>query len=305
MMSNQFELKPYLSEQRKTINQAVEKVLSTFDPGRELTRAMTHSLTAGGKRLRPILCLASAAAAGGDPLLALPYSCALELIHTYSLIHDDLPAMDDDDLRRGQPTCHKQFSEATAILTGDALLTHAFYILSNPAEYFDSYPDPGLRMRLVSLLSAASGVEGMVEGQMMDTHAVLPGKGESLLDHIKLIHGLKTGQLIRASVKGGAISVDADEETIDHLDQYATYIGLAFQVVDDILNVEGNPDIMGKAVGSDQALNKLTFPSIIGLEESKQYAGELIDAAFHALSGFNQKADPLRHIAHYIINRNH
>ena len=355
-----FNLPDYLNQKRNIINGCLEKILLQCAPQRELTRAMSHSLMAGGKRLRPILCLASAQAAGGSNSPALPAACALEMIHTYSLIHDDLPAMDNDDLRRGIPTCHRAFSEATAILAGDALLTHAFKILACPGEIFSEYPDKSILMDIIGMISDAAGINGMVEGQMMDMQAAsgslststistssnrlssssasqdaaalpcsdaspLPpcylldqlktsGRGPveritaalppcDLLDHLKTLHRLKTGRMILVSVESGAVSVNAGPELIAPLSAYGEKIGLVFQVTDDILNVEGDPLIMGKAAGSDALNEKLTFPSLLGLEESKKYAAQLVDEAISALEIFNDNAMPLRAIADYILKR--
>nr|WP_148278214.1 farnesyl diphosphate synthase [Desulfobacula toluolica] len=299
-----FNLQHYLKEKRKLVNQYLKLIFQPYDQTRELIMAMDHSLMAGGKRLRPILSMAAAQACGKDFLLALPACCAMEIIHTYSLIHDDLPAMDDDDLRRGLPTCHKKFSEATAILAGDALLTHAFNVLSNPQPFFEIYPDNDTRLQLISIFSAAAGIQGMVEGQMLDIQSYQPGQNNRLA-HLKKIHALKTGKLITASVESGAVSVGADLKTIVKLKCYADQIGLAFQVADDILNIEGDPEIMGKSAGSDEQNDKMTFPAIIGLDESKKYAKMLVENAIDEISNFDETAAPLRAIANYIINRNH
>lgn len=303
MNSMDFNLGQYLEEKQALVNRYLKLVFQPFDQGRELIKAMDHSLMAGGKRLRPVLAMAAAHACGKNFLLALPVCCGIEMIHTYSLIHDDLPAMDDDDLRRGLPTCHKRFCEATAILAGDALLTHAFNVLSQPEKIFDVYPDNGTRIKLISIISRAAGIQGMVEGQMLDM--LSQTEQNNRLNHLKRIHALKTGKLITVSVEAGGVSVGADLKTIDNLIVYADKIGLAFQVADDILNIEGDPMIMGKAIGSDVLNDKMTFPSIIGLDESKKYAKELIDNAKDAISQFDEKADPLRAIADYIINRDH
>ncbi len=308
-----FDLSAYLKENKSLVETCLKKILNQFDQSRELVQAMTHSLMAGGKRLRPVLALAAAKACGGNPLIALPACCAIEMIHTYSLIHDDLPAMDDDDLRRGLPTCHKKFSEATAILAGDGLLTHAFHILTRPA-LFEFYPDKKALLELVIRISDAAGVNGMVEGQMMDMQSQsrenknalgTMGNKNVLSDHLKKIHGLKTGRMICVSVEAGALSVGADSEKLLSLKCYADSIGLAFQVMDDILNVEGDPKILGKAIGSDALHDKMTFPSILGLDESKIYAKQLVDTALTAIEGFDKNADPLRGIAQYIIDRDH
>ncbi|MFH2093935.1 MAG: polyprenyl synthetase family protein [Pseudomonadota bacterium] len=297
-----FNLKHYLKKNRIIINDHLSFILDSFDQNRELIKAIRHSLMAGGKRLRPILCMAAALACNKDDRLALPSGCAIEMIHTYSLIHDDLPAMDNDDLRRGRPTCHKMFSEAVALLAGDALLTYAFNILSMPQTVFDVYPDNDIRINLIARLSNASGIQGMVEGQILDMQSY-QGHQDDLLDHLKKIHALKTGQMISVSVESGALSVGADPEKIEKLVTYADKIGLAFQVVDDILDIEGDPQVMGKAAGSDQLNDKMTFPSIIGLEQSKKYAKELVSDAIDCLSQFDKAAEPLRAIAEYIINR--
>jgi len=299
-----FNLSQYLTEKQSLVNQYLKLILHQYDKRLELILAMEHSLMAPGKRLRPILSMAAAQACGKDFLIALPACCAIEMIHTYSLIHDDLPAMDNDDLRRGLPTCHKKFSEATAILAGDALLTHAFNVISNPEQIFDIYPDYQTRIKLISKISQAAGIQGMVEGQMLDMQSFQP-KQNNELDHLKKIHALKTGKMITVSVEAGALSVGSDLRTIDKLIVYADNIGMAFQVVDDILNIEGDPEIMGKATGSDTLNEKMTFPAIIGLDASKRYAKNLIDTAIEAIWEFDEKATPLRAIANYIINRDH
>jgi len=299
-----FNLQKYLKQNRKQVNQYLKRILKQFSSEQELTAAMNHSLMAKGKRLRPILSIAAAQACRKDFLPALPACCAIEMVHTYSLIHDDLPAMDDDDLRRGKPTCHKKFSEATAILAGDALLTHAFNIISNPEPVFKTYPDSRTRLLLIKKISQAAGSHGMVEGQMMDMKS-FQGRQINNLAHLEKIHSLKTGKMITLSVEAGAISIGADPEIIRQLLIYADKIGLAFQVADDILNVEGNPEKMGKAAGSDILNDKMTFPAIIGLDESKKYAKKLVEEAVEALAGFHEYARPLKSIARYIINRDH
>lgn len=309
-VSSEFNLTAYLQENRTLVEHSLTRILDRLDPNRELVRAMTHSLMAGGKRIRPVLALASARALGKDPLTALPACCAIEMIHTYSLIHDDLPAMDDDDLRRGLPTCHKKFNEATAILAGDGLLTHAFNILAEPGDCFEIYPDARVRLALVGMISAAAGINGMVEGQMLDmqSESMAPskiGNKDERLAHLKKIHENKTGKMIRVSVQAGAVSAGCAPEQLAALTEYAENIGLSFQVMDDILNVEGDPDIMGKAAGSDALHDKMTFPAILGLDNSKAFAKELTDRAESALDtgGFKENADPLRAIARYIITR--
>ncbi|MDA8136905.1 MAG: polyprenyl synthetase family protein [Desulfobacteraceae bacterium] len=300
-----FDLASYLKERQILTNNYLAMILHCFDQKRELIMAMEHSLLSGGKRLRPILSLAAAEACKeNSERIALPACCAIEMIHTYSLIHDDLPAMDNDDLRRGLPTCHKKFTEATAILAGDALLTHAFYILSQPETIFEVYPDSSIRMQLISKISQAAGVMGMVEGQMLDMQSPNFKSGGNLA-YLKNMHSLKTGKMITVSIESGALSVGADPETISRLTVFGDKIGLAFQVVDDILNVEGDPTRMGKSAGSDLLNEKMTFPSLMGMAASKKFAKDLRTEAIESLSLFNEKGIPLRAIADYVINRDH
>jgi geranylgeranyl diphosphate synthase type II len=292
-----FDLSTYLAEKRALINTALERILDQ-NP-RRIASAMGYSLMAGGKRLRPILCMASAeAVGGGNPDAVLPAACALEIIHTYSLIHDDLPAMDDDALRRGRPTCHMQFDEATAILAGDGLLTLAFEILSAPGP--DKEKNPLLWLKVIHEIAGAAGYRGMIEGQMQDMAAegvLLPP------EDLEKLHALKTGALIRASVRAGALVGGGSPDQIRGLEDYARGIGLAFQVTDDILNVEGDPALMGKAAGTDQTRKKNAYPALMGLEQSKELARNLIDQAILALDGFDEEAEPLRAIARYILHR--
>lgn len=267
-------------------------------PGR-LADAMVHAVTAGGKRIRPILCAAAAEAAGGSrDAGVLRAACALEMIHTYSLIHDDLPAMDDDALRRGKPTCHVAFDEPTAILAGDALLTLAFQVLSTVEVTGNAHATQWLQV--IRRVSEAAGARGMVAGQMLDISA----EGSTLTPgELETVHALKTGALISASVYAGAVLGNADTLQTKRLCTYARNIGMAFQVADDILNVEGDAAVMGKAVGTDAARNKNTYPLLIGLEASKKMARRLVDDALQALSVFDNRSDPLRAIARYIIER--
>ena len=293
-----FDLNAYLAEKIERINAALESILKTSGPFDRLLEAMTYSLMAGGKRFRSVLCIAAAEAVGGDQEDVLPAACALEMVHTYSLIHDDLPAMDDDDLRRGQPTCHKAFDEATAILAGDALLTLAFQTLSSIAASRDQQAMKWLR--IIQLISHAAGYCGMIQGQMLD----IGSEGSQLtLNELQSMHRLKTGALIEVSARCGAELANVNSDQIQLLESYAQNIGLAFQVTDDILNVEGDPVIMGKAVGTDELRQKSTYPSLLGLEESRMFARKLVDNALQALGAFDQKAEPLRAIATYIIDR--
>ncbi len=289
------------------IHQRLEMYLQyhkTDDPASSrLYDAMHYSLMSGGKRLRPVLCLAAAECAGaGESGPVMRTACALEMIHAYSLVHDDLPAMDDDDLRRGTATCHIRFDEATAILAGDALLTLAFEILSAPSP--DAEIDglsPSLQLHIIATLARAAGNRGMIEGQMLDMLA--QGKTDTSLKSLRKIHESKTGAMIEAAVVCGALAGGVTKAGIEALKIYARSIGLAFQVADDILNVEGDPAAMGKATGTDQKHRKATYPSLMGLEQSKNFAGEQVANALQSLSIFDNKADPLRSLARYIIER--
>ncbi len=293
---NSFDLDAYLSAKRQQINAALDSMF--HHSSRKIVKAMKYSLMAGGKRLRPILCLAAVEAVGGDSRHALRTACAIEMIHTYSLIHDDLPAMDDDALRRGQPTCHAAFDEATAILAGDALLTLAFEILSSMASTRENQALD--LIHVIHTLSAAAGYQGMIEGQMQDMAA----EGESLaLEDLEKMHALKTGALIEAAVISGAILGKGNDFQVRQLKIYAKNIGLAFQVFDDILNIEGDPKIMGKNVGSDQLHLKSTYPLVLGMDPSKKFAKKLVNNALKALENFDTKAHSLRAIANYIIDR--
>jgi geranylgeranyl diphosphate synthase type II len=255
---------------------------------------------AEGKRIRPILCIAASRAVSGETEDVIRVACALEMIHTYSLIHDDLPAMDNDDLRRGKPTCHIAFDEATAILTGDALLTLAFEILSSIDLNHIKENNALNWLRVINIIAKAAGYKGMIEGQIKDIAA--EGNRIGLKD-LENMHALKTGALIEASISTGAILGNGSVEEIQQLNIYAKNIGLAFQVIDDILNVEGDPAVMGKDVGTDQVREKNTYPSILGIKKSKEFAKILVNNALQALDYFDNKSDPLRAIAHYIIDR--
>jgi geranylgeranyl diphosphate synthase type II len=293
------EFSHYLDRQRTQINAALEDHVRRLCASSRLQEAYLYSTMAGGKRLRPILCLAAGEAVGGDATIALPAACAIEMIHTYSLIHDDLPALDNDDFRRGKPTCHVRFDESTAILCGDGLLTMAFELLSRTGMQYEGAASRNW-LSCIEIISAAAGSRGMVEGQARD----LAFEGVQLdVEALKTLHSLKTGALIRAAVECGACLCGGSTEQIERLTLYARQIGLAFQIIDDILNVTGNPETMGKAVGTDQARGKNTYPALLGLDASRRFARERVDSALKALSIFDNKADPLRAIARYIIDR--
>jgi geranylgeranyl diphosphate synthase type II len=293
-----FELKPYIKQKNQMIDTALERVLQGSDSSETLVKAMKYSLMAGGKQIRPVLCLAACEAVGGAPEDALTAACALEMIHTYSLIHDDLPAMDDDELRRGKATCHIAFNEATAILAGDALLTLAFEVLSS--VQLDDGNQAVRWLKVIRLISEAAGYQGMIQGQMLD----IASEGINLsADALETMHRLKTGALIETSLACGALLGGADRRQTDLLSGYGRKIGLAFQVADDILNVEGNPALMGKAVGTDRQREKSTYPSVLGIQAAREFSNKLVHEALQALETFDKKADPLRAIARYIIER--
>ncbi|MFZ3048930.1 MAG: polyprenyl synthetase family protein [Desulfatirhabdiaceae bacterium] len=293
------DLAAYLSDKQQLIESALSNYLPDASAGR-LTQAMAYSLMNGGKRLRPILCMAACESMGGTAAQVLPVACAIEMIHTYSLIHDDLPALDNDVLRRGRPTCHMAFDEATAILAGDGLLTLSFQLLS---EFDDmpAYVSKDIQLTLISLISKAAGYQGMIEGQMRD----LLSEGQSIsLQALEGLHLLKTGSMIEASVVSGTLLGGGSPEAVTRMKQYARCIGLAFQIQDDILNVEGDPDIMGKSAGTDQLHKKGAYPALLGLEKAKVLAEELIDNALLHIDIFDSHSDPLRAIALYTIRRN-
>ena len=293
-----FDLKRYLKTYQEDINEKLLELLEKSAPSTRVTQAMLYSVLAGGKRIRPILTLAVAEATRADAPGVLPVACAIEMIHTYSLIHDDLPGMDNDALRRGKPTSHIQYDEATAILTGDALLTLAFEILSSPDD--SSGNTLSRRLKIIHEMAKAAGNQGMIRGQMQD----LSAEGKKLdLDELVLMHSLKTGALIEASVVVGVLFGNTDPKKMHSLRTYARHIGLAFQVVDDILNVSGDPVRLGKATGTDLDREKNTFPGLMGLTRAKAYADNLVKASLKTLEFFDNKADPLRAIAQYIIDR--
>lgn len=296
------DIKKYLQEKKEVVDKALENYLpkqtvksSDEDFPSSLRQAIRHSLFSGGKRIRPILSIAAYEAAGGKGDNILPFACGLEMIHTYSLIHDDLPAIDNDDYRRGNPTCHKVFGEALAILAGDGLLTEAFRLMSE-----ESSADPGVVLKIVNEIARASGLVGMVGGQVVD----IESEGKEIdFRTVEYIHTHKTGALLSASVRTGARLGGCNEETLNAFTCYGEQIGLAFQIVDDILNVEGRPELLGKSTGSDLFKKKATYPSLMGIEESKKRAKELTNSAINALSPFGSDVEPLRGIARFIVLR--
>ena len=259
---------------------------------------MAYSLFAGGKRIRPILCLMACRAVGGRMNKALPAACALEYLHTYSLIHDDLPALDNDDYRRGRLSCHKKFGEATAILAGDALLTEAFSLLSRPEVMKEV--QPRTRVRVIQEIAGAAGIQGMVAGQEADLEAE---KKKVSLPFLQYIHNHKTGALIKASLVCGGLIGEGTTGEIRSLRKFGEKIGLVFQIKDDLLNVEGQARLMGKKTGTDEKKAKATFPVLMGMEQSKILSQELVAAAGKTLKVFGKKAGPLMAIGDYILLR--
>jgi geranylgeranyl diphosphate synthase, type II len=293
------DLKAYLQERQGLVNRTLEIYLpGVRGPAFRVVEAMHYSLFAGGKRLRPILCLAGAEAVGGDMSEALPVACALELIHTYSLIHDDLPAMDDDDLRRGRTTCHKQFDEATAILAGDGLLTEAFRIMGESAPQFSGRE--AVLLEIMELMATAAGYRGMVGGQMLDLQA----EGRHItIKELETIHRLKTGALLTAAVRAGALAGGGGRQEVTMLSGYGEKFGLAFQVTDDILDVEGDSLEMGKAAGADAKRRKATYPGLLGLDQAKAWARRLVEGAVAEVEPLGERAVPLQELARYLLVR--
>ena len=295
-MTPDFDLRQYLEARRLVVEEALEAVLPEQDgPESRVVEAMRYSLFAGGKRLRPILCLAASEAVGGETHSAMSAGCALEMIHTYSLIHDDLPAMDDDDLRRGKPTNHKVFGEAIAILAGDALLTEAFVLLSDYSSLL-----PERMVQIIKVIAEAASYRGMVGGQVVD---MLSQNKPADLETVQQMHRRKTAALIAAATESGALAGRGSEAQVAALARYGRAIGLAFQITDDILDIEGDTELLGKTTGADEARGKVTYPAAVGLERSRQAADEMVEDALAALEGFDDRANPLRSLAHYIITR--
>ena len=330
-VKNIFALKHLMQSYRQRTDRALEKALSAERTGNttsvemqpdELYAAMRYSTFNGGKRIRPVLVyLAAESLDVQSPALDIP-ACAVELIHCYSLVHDDMPAMDNDDLRRGQPTCHKKFSDATALLAGDALQTLAFEVLSDATALSDTSALSDIsalseksassneadftctqRLKMFAALAHASGIYGMAGGQALD----LAATGKTLgLEELKNMHEQKTGALIRASVRLGALShAEVDHGSLHALDQYARNIGLSFQIKDDILDIESDTQTLGKPQGADINLQKATYPALLGLDGARNMARQCHQNALDSLSRFDSKADPLRWLSEYIITRDH
>jgi geranylgeranyl diphosphate synthase, type II len=296
---SRFELAKYLKERAELIErQLTVSVPTSDDSGSRLIEAMRYSLMAGGKRLRPILALAACEAVGGQLEMAIGYACALEMIHTYSLVHDDLPCMDDDDLRRGRPTNHKVFGEAIATLAGDGLLTDAFGLVARSARTAGISAE--IIIDTIGELAAACGSSGMVGGQALD----LLSEGRTLThQELERLHGKKTGALFIASVCGGARLGGAKPAQLHSLRKYASALGLAFQVADDLLDVEQSTERLGKRSQKDQTRGKATYPSILGVERSRALAHELAATACDELAAFDNRAEPLRLLAAFAVER--
>ena len=293
--SSEFDFEKYLIETKKVVEDALDFSLSPEKP-EILRESMRYSLLAGGKRIRPILCLASCSLAGGDPSFAVPTAVAIEMIHTMSLIHDDLPSMDNDDLRRGRPTNHKVYGDAIAILAGDALLTRAFEMVSLRSPGVS----PERLLNVVGELSLVAGAPGLVGGQVVDLEC--EGK-EVDLETLEYIHLHKTGALLKACVRTGAMIAGADTKMLEALTKYARGIGLAFQIIDDILDVTSNSEILGKTAGKDLLADKTTYPKLLGLEESKKRALSLVNNAKEAIMPWGKDAICLIALADFITNR--
>ncbi len=293
-----FDLKAYLKERQQLCETALDQSISVRYP-EKIYEAMRYSLLAGGKRLRPILCIATCEMIGGTIEMAMPTACALEMIHTMSLIHDDLPAMDNDDYRRGKLTNHKVYGEDVAILAGDGLLAYAFeYVAINTKNV-----PPERVLRVIAHLGRAVGAAGLVSGQVLDLES--EGKSNISLETLNFIHNHKTGALLEACVVCGGILAGASEEDLQRLSRYANNIGLAFQIIDDILDVTATQEQLGKTAGKDEKAQKVTYPSLWGIEESRKKAQQLIETACAELEPFGEGAKPLLALAHFITSRNH
>lgn len=297
-LQSSFNLLAYLAERQALVEVALDQSLPVTYP-EKIYESMRYSLLAGGKRLRPILCLASCEWAGGTVEMAMPTACALEMIHTMSLIHDDLPAMDNDDYRRGKLTNHKVYGEDIAILAGDGLLTYAFEFVATRTENV-----PAQRiLQVIGQLAKAVGAEGLVGGQVVDLDS--EGLTDVSEETLTFIHTHKTGALLEACVVCGGILAGASEEELQHLSSYAQKIGLAFQIIDDILDITATTEQLGKSAGKDLQAQKVTYPSLWGIEESERQAKQLIEGAKAELSGWGERSQALLALADFITSRSH
>ncbi len=293
-----FNLNSYLGDRKRQVEAALDQALPLLYP-ETLYESMRYSLLAGGKRLRPVLCLASCELSGGTIDMAMPTACALEMLHTMSLIHDDLPAMDNDDYRRGKPTNHKVYGEDIAILAGDGLLTYAFEHIARQTQGVGS----DRLLQVIIQVSTAVGAAGLVGGQVVDLES--EGKSDVDISTLNYIHTHKTGALLEASVVSGAMLAGASSDLLERLSQYAKNIGLAFQIVDDILDITATSEELGKTSGKDAQAQKVTYPSLWGIEKSKQESKALIEQAKAQLEGYEEAAKPLLAIADFITARSY
>lgn len=294
-----FNLKQFLAERKELVDKTLEKLFpSAVGLEKSVIEAARYSLFAGGKRLRPILCVQAAEVVGGSLEDVMPVACALEMIHTYSLIHDDLPAMDNDDFRRGVPTNHKVYGEAIAILAGDALLTEAFGFVAGMAT--DRRIPAEKILQAISILTRASGYRGMIGGQVID----LESENRDVdLATVEYMHVHKTGAILAACLELGALLGGGTDQDIASLIKYGQHFGLAFQITDDLLDVEGDPQVMGKQPGSDVAKNKKTYPALLGVSKSRESAKLHVNEALNAIRSYGESAEPLRAIARYLLVR--
>lgn len=291
------DINTYLSVSKKLVDERLDKLLpaETEEPS-IIHKAMRHSVFAGGKRVRPILILASGESLSGDRDVLLHLGAGIEMMHTYSLIHDDLPALDNDDLRRGVPTCHRVFGEALAILAGDALMTRCYQVLTD----LPGLPESA-RIEIIREVATATGtVNGMIGGQVVDLESEGKEVGEDVLEYI---HYSKTGALLKACVRCGAIAAGANREEMQSLTEFGGKIGLIFQIVDDILDVTSSSEVLGKTAGKDEKVKKATYPALYGIDASRKKARELMTSALEDIRDFDEKAEPLRSLARFVVNR--
>ncbi len=291
------DIQTYISESKELVDQYLEKLLpNENEEPPTIHKAMRYSVFAGGKRVRPILVLASGESLGGERSVLLHLGAAVEMMHTYSLIHDDLPALDNDDLRRGRPTCHKVFGDAMAILAGDALMTRCYQVLAVLPGVSDA-----IRVRVMSEIAGATGtVRGMIGGQVVDLESEGKNVGPDTLEYI---HHSKTGALLTACVRCGALAVGADPGELNALTGYGSKVGLVFQIVDDILDVTSSSEELGKTAGKDAKVEKATYPALYGLEASRAKAQELVESALEDIAEFGEKAENLRNLARFVVQR--
>jgi geranylgeranyl diphosphate synthase, type II len=291
------DIKTYLTESKNEVDRALERLLPAEEESpTTIHKAMRYSVFAGGKRVRPVLTLASGQSLGGDKEVLLHLGAAIEMMHTYSLIHDDLPALDNDDLRRGNPTCHKVFGEAIAILAGDSLMTRCYQVLAELPGIHDS-----VKIRIISEIAAATGtIDGMIGGQVVD----LESEGKSIgPETLEYIHHSKTGALLNACVRCGALAANANPAELQMLSEFGSKVGLVFQIVDDILDITSSSEMLGKTAGKDEKVKKATYPALYGIEASRKKAIELAHSALEGIRDLGEQANALRSLAQFIVSR--